>query len=136
MSSVQKGSPDDWAARPGGSDKTAAKNRREQNYRTNLVISLTEPAIRLLKSEALLQEFLNGLSPDHFFLKAKSDLTRFTAIIGDCITIAILSAELAVTHRAQLGQRIRSLIREMTRNFNRLCFDLQKRVGQSEGPVK
>jgi hypothetical protein len=52
--------------------------------------------------------------------------SKFTGIAGDCITIAILSAKLSVTREARLAQRIRSLIRKMTRNFNRVCFDLQR----------
>jgi hypothetical protein len=107
MSPLQKESLDGWAARRGGDDKTSRKNINEEKCRGNPVFSLTEAAIRLLKSEALLRDFLDGLKPDHSFLKTKPDLSRFTAIIGDCITIAILSAELGVTREAQLGQRIR-----------------------------
>jgi hypothetical protein len=133
----KKESPDGWAPRRGGGGKTSARNIREQKYCGNNVISLTEPAIRLLKAEALLRD-IYGLT-DHSFLKAKPDLSRFTAIIDHCSTIAILSAELGVTRKAGLGRRIRSLIREMTRNFNRVCFDLHRAVDpriSPEGPGK
>ena len=118
---------------PGRERQNSVRTICEQRCGGKPLVSLTEPAIRLLKSEALLRDFLDGLKPDHSFLKTKPDLSRFTAIIGDCITIAILSAELGVTREAGLGQRIRSVIREMTRDFNRVCFDLQRGVRKSDG---
>jgi hypothetical protein len=86
----------------------------EQSSSDKPFVSLIEPAIRLLRSDVLLR----GI--------AGTDQSKLTGVVADCITIAILSAKLRVTRDVRLAQRIRSLIRKMTRDFNRACFDLQR----------